>query len=131
MCNPASCCLGAMMNPICVFITQLQRQLWKGAGALFTLLRHSKATVTEFVFLKFTMYDFEPDTAEKRKRDKACCSKGLRRFVSALSDQQLVTGLAILIAGYTDLCSRPIYHFRIISALGCFSSITHLPLWQS
>ena len=72
------------------------------------------------------IHDQKPDTAEKRKRDRARRSKGLERFILALSDQQLVTGLAILIAGYTDRCSRSIYHFRIISALGWFSSTTHL-----
>ena len=124
--HPASCCLGAMLNPFGAVIAQLQRRPWKSAGALGTLLQHSKATITGFVFPEFVMHDQKLDTAEKRKRDRARRSKGLERFVLALSDQQLVTGLAILIAGYTDRCSRSIYHFRIISALGWFSSTTHL-----
>ena len=124
--DPASCCLGAVLSLICVVIAQLQRRPWKSAGALGTLLQHSKATITALVFPEFAIHDCKPDTAEKRKRDRARRSKGLERFVLALSDQQLVTGLAILIAGYTDRCSRSIYHFRIISALGWFSSTTHL-----
>ena len=122
-CNyrPASCCLGALLSLICLVLAQLQRRPWKSAGALATLLQHSKATITGLVFP-----EFEPHTAEKRKRDRARRSKGLERFVLALSDQQLVTGLAILIAGYTDRCSRSLYHFRIISALGWCSSTTHL-----
>ena len=124
--NPASCCLGAMLSLICLVIAQLQRRPWKSAGALPTLLLHSKATITGLVYPQFTLRDDKPDTAEKRKQDRARRSKGLERFVLALSDQQLVTGLAILIAGYTDRCSRSIYHFRIISALGWFSSTTHL-----
>lgn len=68
--------------------------------------------------------DLEPD--EKRKWDRLRRSKGLERFVLALSDQQLVTGLAVLIAGYTDRCSRSFYHFQIVSGLGWFSSTTHL-----
>ena len=124
--HPTSCFLGAMLSPICEVIAQLQRRPWNKAGALGTLLQHSKATITGFVFPEFTIHDYKPDTVEKRKQDRARRSKGLERFVLALSDQQLVTGLAILIAGFTDRCSRSIYHFRIISALGWFSSTTHL-----
>ncbi|KAI9880073.1 MAG: hypothetical protein M1830_005605 [Pleopsidium flavum] len=50
----------------------------------------------------------------------------LRRFVLALSDQQLVTGLAMLIAGYTKRCSMSLYHFNIVTALAWFSSTIHL-----
>ena len=53
-------------------------------------------------------------------------SKGLEKFILALSDQQLVTGLAVLIAGYISPCSMSIYHFNIVAALGWFSSTTHL-----
>ena len=74
----------------------------------------------------FTIHYYKPDTAEKRKRDRARNSKGLERFVLALSHQQLVKEIVILIAGFTDRCSRSTYHFRLISALGWFSSITHL-----
>lgn len=58
--------------------------------------------------------------------DRIRRSKGLERFLLTLSDQQLVTGLAVLIAGYTNRCSRSLYHFNIIAALGWFSSTTHL-----
>lgn len=84
------------------------------------------ATITGFVFPASPMLDQKLDPAEKRKRDRARRSKGLERFVLALSDQQLVTGLAVLIAGYTDRCSRSFYYFRIIAVLGWFSSTTHL-----
>ena len=124
--DPVSYCLGAMLSLIYLVIAQIQRRPWKSTGALATLLQHSKATITGLVYPEATIHDYKPDTPEKRKRDKARRSKGLERFVLALSDQQLVTGLAILIAGHTDRCSRSIYHFRIISALGWFSSTTHL-----
>lgn len=44
----------------------------------------------------------------------------------ALSDQQLVTGLAVLFASYTKICSMPIYYFNIVASLAWFSSATHL-----
>ena len=53
-------------------------------------------------------------------------SKGLEKFILTLSDQQLVTGLAVLVAGFVSPCSMSMYHFNIIAALGWFSSTTHL-----
>ena len=53
-------------------------------------------------------------------------SKAMEKFVLSLSDQQLVTGLAILIAGSTRPCAISGHHFDIIAALGWFSSTVHL-----
>lgn len=91
-----------------------------------TLLKHSVATVAGIIFPERAFPDRHLDPNEKRRRDRARRSKGLERFVLALSDQQLVTGLAVLIAGYTNRCSRSFYHFQIIAVLGWFSSTTHL-----
>ena len=82
--------------------------------------------MTAILFLQIPIREKNLDPEEKRKRDRARRSKGLERFVLTLSDQQLVTGLAVLIAGYTNRCSRSLYHFNIIAALGWFSSTTHL-----
>ncbi|KAI9683775.1 MAG: hypothetical protein M1822_005965 [Bathelium mastoideum] len=59
--------------------------------------------------------------ANQRKRRDA-----LERFVLALSDQQIVTGLAISMIGYIQHCSLSSYHFFVIVALVWFSSTTHL-----
>lgn len=53
-------------------------------------------------------------------------AEALKRFILALSDQQLVTGLAVLIAGFSERCSMATYHFNIVAALAWFSSTTHL-----
>ncbi len=66
----------------------------------------------------------EDDDKSRDARERR--SKGLGKFILALSDQQLVTGLAVLIAGFVSPCSMSIYHFNIIAALGWFSSTTHL-----
>ncbi|KAL8997828.1 MAG: hypothetical protein Q9169_003001 [Polycauliona sp. 2 TL-2023] len=50
----------------------------------------------------------------------------LERFILTLSDQQLVTGLAVLMAGYIKICSLPLYYFNIVASLAWFSSTTHL-----
>lgn len=109
-----------------VGIAKLQWRPWESAGPLGTLLKYSVATVAGVIFPERAFPDQQLDPGEKRKRDRARRSKGLERFVLALSDQQLVTGLAVLIAGYTNRCSRSFYHFQIIAVLGWFSSTTHL-----
>ena len=53
-------------------------------------------------------------------------SEALRAFIQTLSDQQLVTGLAIMIAGFSKYCSISMYHFNIVASLAWFSSTTHL-----
>ena len=56
----------------------------------------------------------EDDEKSRHARERR--SKGLERFILALSDQQLVTGLAVLIAGFVSTCSMSIYHFNNSSA---------------
>jgi len=50
--------------------------------------------------------------------------------VLAQSDQQLVTGTAIIIAGFMKPCSTDMYHFQIVAALAWFSASTHLASLQ-
>ena len=57
---------------------------------------------------------------QKRRKEN------LGRFILALSDQQLITGLSILFAGYCKMNSMSIYHFNIVASLAWFSSATHL-----
>ena len=115
-----------MLIPIWVGLAKIQTRPWGSGGPLTTLLENSMTTITAFVLHKSPVHEQDLDPDEKPKRDRARRSKGLERFVLALSDQQLVTGLAVLIAGYTNRCSRSLYHFNIIAALGWFSSTTHL-----
>lgn len=61
-----------------------------------------------------------PSEAKEQRRER------VERFVLALSDQQLVTGLAIMIAGHARRYSMSVYHFNIVSSLAWFSSATHL-----
>lgn len=56
----------------------------------------------------------------KHKREEA-----LERFVLTLSDQQLVTGLSVLIAAFVK-CDISVYSFGIVTAVGWFSCMTHL-----
>ena len=57
-------------------------------------------------------------------------NKGLQMAVLSFSDQQVLTGLAILISGYVQLGFRglAVYHWQIVVDLAFFSSVTHLRL---
>ena len=51
----------------------------------------------------------------------------IRNAVLMFSDQQMVTGIAILAAGYSQLpCSISSFHWQILVYLAWFSSLTHL-----
>jgi hypothetical protein len=60
-----------------------------------------------------------------KKTKKSKRREGYQDFILVLSDQQLVTGLAILIAGFM-ICDISLYSFTIVSAVAWFSSTTHL-----
>lgn len=49
-----------------------------------------------------------------------------QRLILSFSDAHLVTGFAILLAGYSQACSITIYHFYIITYLGWISSAVHM-----
>lgn len=62
----------------------------------------------------------EPSLKTQHMREEA-----LERFVLALSDQQLVTGLAVLISGFVK-CDISLYSFRMVASVAWFSCTTHL-----
>lgn len=54
-------------------------------------------------------------------------SEALQNAVLAFSDQQIVTGIAILVSAYVQLsCGLQVYHWQVAVDLAFFSSITHL-----
>jgi hypothetical protein len=57
---------------------------------------------------------------------EALIKKVLKRVILGFADQQLVTGLAILITGYMKYCSISVYHFNVVTDLAWLSSVTHL-----
>lgn len=52
--------------------------------------------------------------------------KILETVVLTLSDQQLVTGTAILVATYANYCSISMFEWNIMLSLAWFSAVTHL-----
>lgn len=49
----------------------------------------------------------------------------VRKVVLSLSDQQLLTGLAVLIAGFWTHCTISVYHSALVSDLAWFSASVH------
>ena len=49
-----------------------------------------------------------------------------QKFVITLSDQQFLTGIAILSAGLWEHCTISVYHFTLVLDVGWFSSAAHL-----
>ena len=50
----------------------------------------------------------------------------LDRLILGFSDQQLVTGISILLIGFISVCRVSTYHFYVINNLGMFSCSSHL-----
>ena len=50
----------------------------------------------------------------------------IKKVILSLSDQQLLTGLAVLIAGFWTHCSIFVYHFALVNDLAWFSASVHL-----
>ena len=61
-------------------------------------------------------------TDERRQKLRSV----LEAVILSLSDQQILVGLAMLLAGIIRMCSISAYHFTIVSDLGWFASNTHL-----
>jgi len=83
---------------------------------LADLLQARKLPVEKFAGLLFL------NTPGRRKK----WNDVLVHLTLGLSDQQLVTGLAILVVGFTNHCTIASRHFWVVFDLAWFSSVTHL-----
>lgn len=110
-------------------IVQLSRMRWtpwSQGNVVSKWTQHSTRVLSAWAGNDGSAGEGSLQAEEKRRRGRMRRSKGLERFVLALSDQQLVTGLAILIAAYTNRCTLTLYNFNIVATLAWFSSTTHL-----
>ncbi|OCL04531.1 hypothetical protein AOQ84DRAFT_391492, partial [Glonium stellatum] len=62
----------------------------------------------------------------KKENFKQRLKDSVEHITLGLSDQQLITGLAILTIGYTRHCTISSRHFWIVFDLSFFSAVTHL-----
>ena len=60
------------------------------------------------------------------KRKQEFFVRLIGKIILNLSDQLLLTGTAILIAGFSTHCSISVYHFTMISDLAWFASFVHI-----
>lgn len=67
----------------------------------------------------------------RQKRSRKQREEALNNFILSLSDQQLATGVAILIAAITNQCTLSPPEFRVAFALAWFSTTTHLATLDS
>lgn len=58
--------------------------------------------------------------------DEGQRKEALKKFILTLSDQQLVTGIAILSACFLNWCNMSVYELNMVISLAFFSSSTHL-----
>jgi hypothetical protein len=77
-------------------------------------------------FFRRFIYRIFPNFKARRPLTRAQKEKALEKFILTLSDQQLVTGLAVLVGGFSNHCSLSIFEFNVVIALAWFSSLTHL-----
>ena len=61
---------------------------------------------------------------EKRKHE--FLARLIEKIILNLSDQLLLTGTAVLIAGFSTHCSISVYHFTMISVLAWFALNVHI-----
>lgn len=75
--------------------------------------------------LKQCFFIRHPESSKKRLT-KARREVAFEKFILALSDQQLVTGIAILVAIFANHCRVSVYELNVAVSLAWFSSTTHL-----
>jgi hypothetical protein len=66
------------------------------------------------------------ETGSKKSLSKEQRQRMLENFILALSDQQLVTGIAVLVAIFSAHCRISAYELNLAISLAWFSSATHL-----
>ena len=75
-----------------------------------------------------------PHLTRKATRKQEFWARVIEKIILNLSDQLLLTGLAVLIAGFWTRCSISVYHFALVSDLAWFASNVHLTtlavLWK-
>ena len=67
------------------------------------------------------------ESAGRTKKQAQKWKNAIDSSVLMFSDQQLITGIGILVSGYTQItCSLSTYHWQVVVYLAWFSSLTHL-----
>ena len=76
-------------------------------------------------FVDNFLFPFLPTKLKTEPETRDYYAKIIVPLVLGLADQQVVTGLAVLLAGFIK-CDISVYHFNIVADLGWLSSMTQL-----
>lgn len=127
--------------------TRLPSKLDKSIVSLFSHPLMSVQTFWKYIKRLFTRQSSRLDAINVADSDSESASEGytddpkvlerkiarqkwrmiLDELILSLSDQQMITGIAILIAGIIQLDSKiSFYHWNVLVSLAWFSSLTHL-----
>ncbi|OQN95749.1 hypothetical protein B0A48_17939 [Cryoendolithus antarcticus] len=88
-------------------ITELDRTI---SGLVCGMLRRAKRTLT-------SVSNLPAKTEDRRESTLPLTRENLRKILGQFSDQQLVTGLAVLTVGYIQTKTITQYHFSIVASL--------------
>lgn len=67
-----------------------------------------------------------PHPSRKATKTQEFAARVVEKVILSLSDQLLLTGTAVLVAGFWTHCSISVYHFALVSDLAWFASTCHL-----
>ncbi|KAH7076241.1 hypothetical protein FB567DRAFT_608937 [Paraphoma chrysanthemicola] len=111
-----------------MFISTFQQKLTRlVARPCFTKILHIWSCVWTIVTRMFRRDRSQPRQPLSRKQREAAFT----RFILTLSDQQLVVGLAILIAITGNQCTISVAEYEVAFSLAWFSITTHLATLDS
>ncbi|KAF2753760.1 hypothetical protein EJ05DRAFT_521632 [Pseudovirgaria hyperparasitica] len=74
--------------------------------------------------LAFLITMFEPLCETRRKLDAIAII--MRKLLVAFSDQQIITGIGVLVISLTKMGSLDFYHFYMVYLIGCFATFCHM-----
>ncbi|GME50740.1 hypothetical protein GTA08_BOTSDO08528 [Neofusicoccum parvum] len=100
---------------VTVFITVLLITV----GYVFDFLPEARTNTVDEIIVRFPRKGLSSPWRKK-------AASALEQFVLSLSDQQLVTGTAILLAVFAGPCDVSVISFRTATSMAWFSSTTHL-----
>ena len=87
-------------------------------------LNQDRYRAVDISFLKSLSLD--PQHKSHRDADSLVPMQAYEDFLLSLSDQQLITGLAILVALYAKTCSISVFSFQVAVSLAYFSCCIHI-----
>lgn len=117
-------CINGADDKMVECIRRCGRKLYRRTRHILTKnLRRTRTDAIDFSSEDFLVLDRTEQEDSPTRKDRI---DRFRDFMLALSDQQLVTGLAMLVAGFGRFRDITIYSTSVVTALAYFSSSVHM-----